>query len=70
VGSASSAVEGAAARAGLREGDVILSLDNTDIADAKQLESVAAKVEKARTVSVLLRRGEGRHTTLVIRPAS
>jgi membrane-associated protease RseP (regulator of RpoE activity) len=28
------AVEGAAARAGLREGDVILSLDNTEITDS------------------------------------
>ena len=62
------AVEGAAARAGLREGDVILSLDNTDIADAKQFASVAAKVEKARTVSVLVRRGEAVNY-LVIRPA-
>ena len=62
------AVEGAAARAGLREGDVILSLDNTDIVDAKQFAAVAAKVEKARTVSVLVRRGEAVNY-LVIRPA-
>ena len=35
------AVDGAAARAGLREGDVILSLDNTEITDAKQFEPLA-----------------------------
>lgn len=61
-------VEGAAARAGLREGDVILSIDNTEIADAKQFASVAAKAEKARAVSVLVRRGEWVQY-VVIRPA-
>ncbi len=30
------AVEGAAARAGVREGDVILSIDNTEVTDSKQ----------------------------------
>jgi serine protease Do len=62
------AVEGPAARAGIREGDVILSVDNTEIADSKQFTSVAAKVEKARAVSVLVRRGEWVQY-LVIRPA-
>jgi len=61
-------VEGAAARAGLREGDVILALDSTDITDARQFASVAAKLEKARSVTVLVRRGEGVNY-LVIRPA-
>ncbi len=61
------AVDGAAARAGLREGDVILSIDNTEIADSRQFATVAAKVEKARAVSVLVRRGEWTNY-LVIRP--
>ncbi len=52
------AVEGAAARAGLREGDVILSVDNAEVTDAKQFAATAAKVAKARAVSVLVRRGE------------
>ncbi len=52
------AVDGAAARAGLREGDVILSMDNTEVADTKQFTALAAKAEKARAVSVLVRRGE------------
>ena len=61
------AVEGAAARAGLREGDVILSIDNTEVADSKQFAAIAAKAEKARAVSVLVRRGEWVNY-LVIRP--
>ena len=61
------AVEGAAARAGLREGDVILSVDNTEVTDLRQFATLAAKVEKARAVSVLVRRGEWVNY-LVIRP--
>ncbi len=61
------AVDGAAARAGLREGDVILTLDNTEVADVKQFLAVAAKAEKARAVSVMVRRGEWVNY-LVIRP--
>jgi serine protease Do len=62
------AVEGAAARAGLREGDVILSMDNTEITDVKQFNQLAQKAEKAKAVSVLVRRGEAVNY-LVIRPA-
>ncbi|MBU6258823.1 MAG: DegQ family serine endoprotease [Burkholderiales bacterium] len=60
-------VEGVAARAGLREGDVILTLDNQDIADARQFAAVAAKAEKAKAVSVLVRRGDWTNY-LVIKP--
>ena len=61
------AVEGPAARAGLREGDVILSIDNTDVADTKQFAAAAAKAGKARAISVLVRRGEWTNY-LVIQP--
>ena len=60
-------VDGAAARAGVREGDVILSMDNTEVTDTKQFTSLAAKLEKARAVSVLVKRGEWVNY-LVIRP--
>jgi serine protease Do len=61
------AAEGPAARAGVREGDVILAIDNTEVTSAKQFEGVAAKLDKARAVSVLVRRNEWVNY-LVIRP--
>lgn len=61
------AAEGAAARAGLREGDIILALDNTEVSDVKQFMALAAKAEKSRAVSVMVRRGEWVNY-LVIRP--
>jgi serine protease Do len=60
--------EGAAARAGLREGDVVLSIDNTEITSAKQFESVVAKLDKSRAVTALVRRGDTVNF-LIIRPA-
>ena len=60
-------VEGAAARAGVREGDVLLSLDNTEVTGAKQFESLAAKVDKSRAATVLVRRGDTVNF-LIIRP--
>ena len=50
--------EGAAARAGLREGDVLLSIDNTEVTSAKQFETLVGKIDKAKTVTLLVRRGE------------
>jgi len=47
-----------AARAGLREGDVILAAGNVEVATVKELEAVIAKVDKSKALSVLFRRGE------------
>ena len=52
------AAEGAAARAGLREGDVIIAIANTEITNAKEFEAALAKLDKSKAVNVLLRRGE------------
>jgi serine protease Do len=60
-------VEGAAARAGLREGDVILTLDNTEVSDAKQFNTLVSKADKSRAISIMVRRGEWTNY-LVIRP--
>ena len=48
----------AAARAGLREGDVILQVGNVDVASVKEFDAVIAKFDKGRALSVLFRRGE------------
>jgi serine protease Do len=60
--------EGAAARAGVRDGDVVLAIDNTEVTDVKQFLAIAAKVEKSRAVSLMVKRGEFVNY-LVIRPA-
>ena len=60
--------EGAAARSGIREGDVVLSLDNTEITSAKQFEAVVSKLEKPKSVTALVKRGDWVNY-IVIRPA-
>jgi serine protease Do len=51
-------VEGAAARAGIRESDVILSVDNVEVTTARQFETVVAKADKAKPVTMLIRQGD------------
>jgi serine protease Do len=60
-------VDGPAARAGLRAGDVILSVANVQIGGVKDFDTVLAKLDKSKPVSVLVRRGEWAQYA-VIRP--
>lgn len=60
--------EGVAARAGLREGDVILSIDNTEIISAKQFEALMSKADKTKVLTMLVKRGEV-VSYLIIRPS-
>ena len=62
------AVEGAAARAGLREGDVIVSIANTEVAGLKSFEAALAKIDKTKSVTVLIRRGDLAQF-LILKPA-
>jgi len=57
-----------AARAGLREGDVILSLANIEIASVRDFEAVLGRIDKSKPLNVLFRRGEWAQYA-VIRPA-
>jgi serine protease Do len=58
-------VEGAAARAGIRENDVILSVDNVEATSAKQFEAMVAKLDKAKPVTMLVRQGENARFVIV-----
>ncbi|MDR2299628.1 MAG: DegQ family serine endoprotease [Comamonas sp.] len=58
----------AAARAGLREGDVILQLANVEVMDLKSFEAAWAKADKSKPVNVLVRRGDWAQYVL-IRPS-
>jgi serine protease Do len=62
-----SAVDGPAARAGVQEGDLILAVANSEVTDTRQFEALVAKLDKARPVNLLLRRGEWAQY-VVIRP--
>lgn len=53
------AVEGPAAKAGIRRGDVVLALNNHDIKSVSQIKDLMAQYERARSVALLVRRGEG-----------
>ena len=48
----------AAARAGLREGDVIVAIANVEVGNVKEFETAIAKVDRSKPVNVLFRRGE------------
>lgn len=50
--------EGPASRAGLRAGDVILRLNNSDVKDTKQFNALVTKLEPKKTAVVLVRRGD------------
>lgn len=60
--------EGAAQRAGLREGDIIVAIGNTEINSVKEFDAAVAKLDKTKPIPVLLRRGE-LASYLLIRPA-
>jgi len=54
-----------AARAGLRQGDVILAIGNVEVASVKEFEAVVAKLDKSKSINVLFRRGEWTQYALI-----
>jgi serine protease Do len=61
------AVSGAAARAGLEAGDLILTVGNTQIANAAALEAILQKSDASKPLSLLFRRGQWVQYTLLRR---
>ncbi len=59
------AATGPAARAGLREGDVIVAVANQDVAGIAEFEAATAKADKTKSVNVLFRRGEWAQYALI-----
>lgn len=57
----------AAARAGLREGDVIVQIDNVEVSSLREFELIVSKLDKNKAMNVLFRRGEWAQYA-VIRP--
>jgi serine protease Do len=51
--------EGVAGRSGIRQGDILMSVNNTDIANAKQFAEFVGKLDKSKSLVLLVRRGDG-----------
>jgi len=60
--------DGVAERAGVQEGDIILSIANIQVSSVKQFVAAVAKLDKAKPIAVLVRRGDSANY-LVIRPS-
>jgi serine protease Do len=52
-------VQGAAAKAGIRRGDILMALNNQDVKSVEQLTQLLNQFDKARSVALLIRRGDG-----------
>ncbi len=48
----------AAARAGIREGDVVVQIGNIEVANVKEFDEVVSKLDKSKSIGILFRRGE------------
>ena len=59
------AASDAAERAGLREGDVISAIANTEVSTVKDFEAVLAKTDKSKTINVQFRRGDWAQFALI-----
>ncbi len=59
------ATSGVAARAGLREGDVIMAVANVAVTSVAGFEKVVADLDKTKPINVLFRRGEWAQYTVI-----
>ncbi|MCY7389212.1 MAG: PDZ domain-containing protein, partial [Burkholderiales bacterium] len=59
--------DGAAERAGIREGDIILAVNNTDVKSVSQFNDIVAKLDTKKAVALLVKReNQTRYVTLRI----
>jgi serine protease Do len=61
------AAEGRAASTGIRQGDLILQMNNVEVTSAAQFNGLVAKLDAKRPVALLVRR-ENASQYLVIKP--
>jgi serine protease Do len=59
------AVAEPAVRAGIREGDVIMQIGNIEVPDVKAFAQILGRLDKAKPVNVLLRRGDWAQYVLI-----
>jgi serine protease Do len=52
----------------MQEGDIVLQIGNVQVSSAKQFIATVAKLDKAKPIAVLVRRGDSANY-LVIRPS-
>jgi serine protease Do len=52
-------------RAGIREGDVIMQIGNIEVPDVKAFAQILGRLDKAKPVNVLLRRGDWAQYVLI-----
>jgi serine protease Do len=63
------AAEGAGARAGLREGDVILQVAGVPVTSVKEFTAAVGKLDRSKPINMLVRRGDSA-TYLLIKPST
>jgi serine protease Do len=62
-------VDGAAQQAGLRSGDIVLAIDNADVASAAAFTALADKAAAGKSSVLLVRRGDTSQF-IMLRPAA
>jgi serine protease Do len=61
--------EGAGARAGLREGDIILQVAGVQVTSVKEFTAAVGKLDKSKPINMLVRRGDSA-TYLLVKPST
>jgi serine protease Do len=61
------AVDGLAASAGLRTGDIITQMNSNEVQNARQFNDMVAKLDPKKDVAVLVRRGEASRFVIIRR---